>query len=229
MEAKISEIFLSYQGEGPFSGSRQLFIRFYGCNLSCVYCDTMLGSYKSFPKEGLLGKILDFEDDYNELTLTGGEPLLHADFLKDFLPLFKKHRKHEVYLETNGTMPDELKKIVDYVDIVAMDFKLPSFGGGEGDLLRLNEEFVKVVSDKELIIKTVITDSTSIDDIKIMGRALAGIKKDITIVLQPVTPVNEQMKEPDREMLSYFKSYVKKETDKEVIVMGQVHHCLGIK
>jgi organic radical activating enzyme len=39
-EAYLSEVFASIQGEGPDAGSRALFIRFGGCNLSCGYCDT---------------------------------------------------------------------------------------------------------------------------------------------------------------------------------------------
>ena len=39
-KAKIKEIFTSIQGEGPFIGHKQLFVRFCGCNLSCKYCDT---------------------------------------------------------------------------------------------------------------------------------------------------------------------------------------------
>ena len=38
--AKIKDVFTSIQGEGPFVGFRQLFIRFCGCNLICKYCDT---------------------------------------------------------------------------------------------------------------------------------------------------------------------------------------------
>ena len=38
--AKIKEFFTSIQGEGPFVGYKQLFVRFCGCNLSCKYCDT---------------------------------------------------------------------------------------------------------------------------------------------------------------------------------------------
>ena len=38
--AKIKEVFTSIQGEGPFVGYKQLFVRFCGCNLSCKYCDT---------------------------------------------------------------------------------------------------------------------------------------------------------------------------------------------
>ena len=38
--AKIREIFTSIQGEGPFVGYKQLFVRFSKCNLNCKYCDT---------------------------------------------------------------------------------------------------------------------------------------------------------------------------------------------
>jgi 7-carboxy-7-deazaguanine synthase len=229
VQAKISEIFLSYQGEGPFAGSRQLFLRFYGCNLNCVYCDTFLESYKSFSKDGLLGKILDFEDDYKELALTGGEPLLQTDFLKEFLPLFRKHRGHEVYLETNGTLPDRLEEVLGHVDIIAMDLKFPSSTGNPEDPWRAHEKFLKTASCKELIVKAVVTESTTIDDVKQMSRLAAGIREGVSIVLQPVTPVNDLVKKPDGEMISYFKGYIEKETGKEVRVMGQMHRCLGIK
>ena len=229
MQAKVSEIFLSYQGEGPFAGSRQLFLRFYGCNLDCVYCDTFLESYKSFSKESLLGKILDFEDNYNELTLTGGEPLLQAGFLKGFLPLFRKHRKHKIYLETNGTLPDRLEEIIDYTDIIAMDFKIPSSAGNPQNLWKAHERFLEIASRKELIIKAVITDSTTVDDIKQMSRQIAGLKKKSVIILQPVTPVGDLVREPDEEMIAYFRGYVEKETGKEVRILGQMHKCLGIR
>ena len=76
MTAKVSEIFLSYQGEGPYVGSHQLFVRFYGCNLKCVFCDTVLESYRSLAKESLFSRILDFGDDYNEVNeaTQGGLP-----------------------------------------------------------------------------------------------------------------------------------------------------------
>jgi organic radical activating enzyme len=51
-----------------------------------------------------LGKVLDFDDDYNELVLTGGEPLLYHDFLKDFIPAYRKVKSRPVYLETNGVL-----------------------------------------------------------------------------------------------------------------------------
>lgn len=229
MKAKISEIFLSYQGEGPFTGSRQLFVRFYGCNLDCVYCDTFLEKYKSFSKESLLGKVLDFGDDYNELTLTGGEPLLSAGFLREFLPLFRKHKTARVYLETNGTLPDELEKIIDDVDVIAMDLKLSSSSGSLKSLWRPHKKFIGLAVHKELIVKAVVTDSTTIDDIKKMSRILAETTGDFSVILQPVTPVGDLANEPDAEMLAYFKGYIRKETGKEPRIVGQVHKYLGVR
>lgn len=229
MQAKISEIFLSYQGEGPFMGSRQLFVRFYGCNIQCSYCDTPLESFKTFSKEDLLGKVLDFGDDYNELVLTGGEPLLYADFVKEFLILFRKHRPHRTYLETNGTLPVELEKVIDQVDIMAMDVKLPSSTGYEEDLWARHESFMKVASRKELVVKAIITGDTTMDDVKRMGEIVREVDGDMTLVLQPATPVNEDVEHSDNEMLGYFKGHLEKETKKTIMVVGQMHKCLGIK
>jgi len=228
MQAKISEMFLSYQGEGPFLGSRQLFVRFYGCNLKCVYCDTILESYKSFSKEALLGKILDFEDSYNELTLTGGEPLLAGTFLSEFLPLYVRHQKKPIYLETNGVLAENLAKIIKYVDIVAMDMKLPSSTGMAGGAWKEHKEFIDIAAEKELIVKAVITDATTIDDVKKMSSIVGDVDKEFIVVLQPVTPYNGA-RVPDEEMLSLFKRYLVKETGKETIILGQSHKCLGIR
>ncbi|MCK5450886.1 MAG: 7-carboxy-7-deazaguanine synthase QueE [Candidatus Omnitrophica bacterium] len=228
-QAKISEIFLSYQGEGPYVGSRQLFVRFYGCNLSCDYCDTQLDSYKSFSKDALLSKIHDFEENYNELAITGGEPLLYADFLKGFLPLFKQYRQNKVYLETNGTLPEEMAKIKFLVDVVSMDFKLPSSGGTGEDVWEKHKDFIKTVLPRELIVKTVIAGKTTIDDIKKMVEVLETFKDKFSIVLQPVTPISGEVVEADNEMVSYFKGYIEKELDKDVHIIGQVHKCIGIR
>lgn len=227
-EAKVSEIFVSQQGEGPYVGSKQLFVRFYGCNLKCVFCDTDLKSYKSLTKESLFSRILDFGNDYNEITLTGGEPLLFADFLKGFLPFFRAHRENAIYLETNGTLADELEKVIDDVDVIAMDFKLPS-STGEDEQWEAHEKFARISAGKGLVIKAVITDGTSMDDIKKMSSIVKDLRGQTNIVLQPVTPVDITVKRPDEEMMWLFKKYMEKEAGKDVMVLGQVHKQLGIR
>ncbi|MCK4851820.1 MAG: 7-carboxy-7-deazaguanine synthase QueE [Candidatus Omnitrophica bacterium] len=227
--AKVSEMFISYQGEGPFAGSRQLFVRFYGCNRACIYCDTLPESYETFTKDGLMRKVLGFKDAYNELVVTGGEPLLFADFLRQFLACFKSFSEKAVYLETNGTLPGELSKVIDHVDIVAMDFKFPSSSGDTDDIWDAHEKFAETAAQKELIAKAVITDRTTMDDVKHMARIIRGIKKDLNVVLQPVTPMNAMIREPDGETLSGFAEYLKNTTEKDIMILGQLHRCLGIR
>jgi len=81
MFAKIAEIFKSIQGEGIYQGESQVFVRFFGCNLNCQFCDTKLTSYRELTLDELLGQINSFSD-YHSISLTGGEPLLQAYFLE---------------------------------------------------------------------------------------------------------------------------------------------------
>jgi len=228
-QARVSEIFVSHQGEGPYVGSRQLFVRFYGCNMDCSFCDTTLESYKTFSKESLLSKIMDFGEDYNELVLTGGEPLMYADFLAEFLPFCRKFAETPVYLETNGTMPLELEKVIDSVDIIAMDVKLPSSTGHMLGVWDDIKKFARLSEKKELFLKAVVTDTTTIEDIKKMAEVILSLRKKHTVVLQPVTPVPGAADEADEEMLIFFKKYLEKETASDVMILGQVHKLLGIR
>ena len=228
-KAKIAEIFLSYQGEGTYIGSRQLFVRFFGCNLKCDYCDTILTSYKSFSKEMLLSKIMDFEDEYNELVLTGGEPLLYAEFLDQFISSYKTIRKQKIFIETNGILFDEMGGILDKVDIVSMDFKLPSSSPGQQEFWKEHERFLQALNSVEVITKAVITDTTNIDDIIKFANILKSFPGKTSVILQPVTGIGAKIKTPDRETLEIFKAYIMKETDKSVNILGQFHKILQIR
>ncbi|MFH0877376.1 MAG: 7-carboxy-7-deazaguanine synthase QueE, partial [Candidatus Omnitrophota bacterium] len=152
MKAKIAEIFESVQGEGIYAGEKQVFVRFFGCNLTCGFCDTPLTTFKEYSVAELKEEIATFTG-YYALSLTGGEPLLQADFLKDFLGQIRG-LDAKIYLETNGTLAGELSKIVDLVDIIAMDFKLPSFCGQEYWVE--HEEFLKSVKAKDVFVKVCV-------------------------------------------------------------------------
>ena len=83
-KVKIKEIFASIQGEGPYVGYKQLFVRFCNCNLKCNYCDTEFMDGKDYNPCELADEVNKFSDVHS-VSLTGGEPLLQIEFLKDFL------------------------------------------------------------------------------------------------------------------------------------------------
>jgi len=183
MKGRISEVFDSVQGEGLYIGERQLFVRFFGCNLRCKFCDTKLDGFKEYEPQELLRELKLYEDDYHSVSFTGGEPLLQKDFLKETLRLTREDGFRN-YLETNGTLPDELGEVIDYLDIVAMDVKLPS-STGEFPYWRIHKKFLKTASHKEVFVKIVICKSTHIEDIINAFDLIKGINPAVTVVFQP--------------------------------------------
>jgi organic radical activating enzyme len=181
MKARIAEIFDSIQGEGIYLGEKQIFVRFFGCNLSCRFCDTKLNCFIEYEPEELFAEIKMYQDNYHSLSLTGGEPLLQVDFLERFLPKLKRRK---IYLETNGTLAEELNRIIDMIDIIAVDIKLPS-STGERDFWHEHKRFLEVVSKKEVFIKTVICNSTELEDLKRAVNLIVNFNKDIPFILQP--------------------------------------------
>jgi len=225
-EAKISEIFLSLQGEGIYVGVPQVFVRFYDCNLSCAFCDTRTPGYKTFTPDTLMSGILEFEGPYHSVSLTGGEPLLQADFIKNFLKEYKRFYKKGIYLETNGTLPKELAKVIEFIDIVAMDFKLPSSAGNTG-FWREHKEFLKIASAKKVFVKAVVTANTVLADITRAVEIVKSVKKSIPVVLQPVTTPREEERIKPKD-LDEFRFTFKRSIDR-VEVMPQMHRLIGVK
>lgn len=181
-KAKIKEIFTSVQGEGIYVGCMQLFIRFCGCNLSCSYCDTKFDEENCTEYDSQqLADIVNSAPEVHSVSLTGGEPLLWADFLSESLPKFTV----DVYLETNGTLVHELEKVIRYVDIVAMDIKLDS-SSENGNLYNLHDEFLRICTEnkKHTFIKLVFDGKIS--ETEIENTIKLAKKYDLELVMQPV-------------------------------------------
>src|SRR5258708_5336065 len=128
LKASVLEIFESRQGEGPCVGDSQIFLRFGGCNLVCDYCDTPESipakSGTPMTPDEILSRVdvLRKESGASILSLTGGEPLNQTAVLQELLPSLRA-RGYRIYLETNGSLPGALAKIVSDCDWIAMDFK----------------------------------------------------------------------------------------------------------
>ena len=124
---KVNEIFKSIDGEGLRTGELTTFIRLAGCNLRCSYCDTCYALKNSNGTEMSVDEIVKRAKkyDYRNITLTGGEPLIH----KDVDDLISKLCENGFYvnIETNGSVPID-KYISNKNILITMDYKLPSSG-----------------------------------------------------------------------------------------------------
>lgn len=113
---RITEVFLSIQGESTQAGRPCVFVRLTGCDLRCVWCDTEYAfeGGEQATIEQVLDRVASFGCPLVEVT--GGEPLLQ----RDCIPLMKEllARGHEVMLETGGhrsveEVPIEVRRILD--------------------------------------------------------------------------------------------------------------------
>lgn len=222
-KGKINEVFSSLQGEGLYQGVKQVFVRFFDCNLDCKFCDTPQDKFEEYSAEELCKPINTLDKDCHSISFTGGEPLLQVDFLKEILPLCRQHRK-KIYLETNGTLPDALEEIIDLVDIVAMDFKLPS-STHTGNFWLAHKEFLKVACKKTVFVKAVICNSTEEKDIHKATEIIRSIEMNIPLILQP--NFFEQSEELTRKMEEY-KKYCQRHLC-DVRILPQLHKILEVK
>jgi organic radical activating enzyme len=221
--ARVSEIFESIQGEGVFTGARQVFVRFFGCGLSCAFCDTPQDSFREYDAQGLWREVAGFSG-FHSISLTGGEPLRQADFLRGFLES-ARGRGVRIYLETNGVLPSALAQVIDRIDIVAMDLKLPSSTGLRG-FWSEHEEFLKIARQREAFVKMVIGRATQRGDIARAADVISRVAPNIPVVLQPSWL--DQGEELARNMAA-FKGELAAAGLSDVRIMPQAHKFAGIR
>jgi len=204
--ARISEIFSSIQGEGYLAGRRQVFIRLDECNLDCRYCDTVYESascqVETAPGSGIMLPLPQPPDVHGLVTLvaewhsrlpgahhsisvTGGEPLLQAETLREWLPVLR--RILPIHLETNGTLHAELKRVIDSTDYISMDMKLPSTAGCEQDLWQEHRLFLEVAAQRQVSVKVVIGQDTTLDEIGRVCAIMAAVERSTPLFLQPLS------------------------------------------
>jgi 7-carboxy-7-deazaguanine synthase len=246
--APVEEIFSSIQGEGPWIGQRHIFVRFIGCDMKCQYCDTPAaaqglnvqaenfcraqkspGSFEHDRVPGplspgqlteLCSRLVIPGPSRPVISLTGGEPLLHHDFLAAWLPEIRS--RFHIYLETNGLRYQAMEGLREMVDVVSMDFKLPS-ATGQRPFWDEHLRFLAVAYGRRLFVKAVVTADTALADILTSAKIIAGHDASLAFILQPASGPFA----PDPAMLMEFQNAALGIIE-DVRVIPQAHKILQV-
>jgi 7-carboxy-7-deazaguanine synthase len=161
----INSIYLATEGEGIHVGTPQIFVRFQGCHIGCLNCDSM--DTWSF-EEGELWSLDSILEEIHvegkngmikRVSITGGDPL-HPKHLPAVYKLSEALRKKGYYIniEAAGTRIDH--KIFDLLDFISFDFKTPSTG------VKTNPALIKTLLEQyqgRFQIKAVIENEKDFD------------------------------------------------------------------
>jgi 7-carboxy-7-deazaguanine synthase len=238
--AGIVEVFRSFQGEGLGAGTLQTFVRFAGCDRRCRYCDTPEARGPCPPETRLSAgakrwargnpwTARDLAEAVSGLgalpvCLTGGEPLLQAEFLAAFLPLLPGGTR--VHLETHGLLAKAFSRVAALVSSVAACAKLPSATGEPVDWDAFSE-FLEVSKGRGLFVKAVVTADAAPEELSEAFRRTAAADRSIPFVIQPVSPRNGAER-PDFPTLEEYAREGLRVLD-DVRVIPQIHVLAGWK
>ena len=248
--AFVSEIFSSAQGEGVNIGRRQLFVRFCECHRHCLYCDTPVertasvaveyepgsGKFEQAPNPLSVKQLLTLicemnrpEFAHDDLFITGGEPLLQADFLAEFLPKARERMGLPIHLETSGDLPDLFKKVIDLVDHVLMDIKLPSVTG-EPETWETHRAFLDMIEQKKTgaTIKLVVSADTSDQDLTEAAELVHASGSLAAVVLQPMTASAKTDHVPSAQQVLNWQSEMAVALGRSVRIIPQTHKLMGL-
>jgi len=241
----LSEIFLSFQGEGAHLGRRHLFVRLAGCNLRCRYCDTpdsleltpefvlsrdgntseRHANPVSAPEAAVLAQsILAAHRCIDGIAVTGGEPLLQSEFVGELLQ--RGNFGLPVLLETAGVLARRLPDVLPWVDIVSMDIKLPS-NTGERPFWDEHALFLERARGKDLYVKVLVDEGSADEDVDRAASLVAASVPTAPVFVQPIVDSVGRPCISPRRLADLF--VLARRHVADVRVVPQTHKVLGIQ
>ena len=214
----IQDVFYSFQGEGPFIGYPQIFLRFYGCNIACSYCDEPDKNKQKFSKEELFDLLEPLQQKpVHSISLTGGEPLLQVEAIRELAPGLR----HPLYLETNGLLPKNLEQVIDLITYFSVDYK----PGYAQDF----KAFIALLQDKpHVFVKLVLTHGLPMSEVSQACHIVHDCNPTIPFIIQPVTPFGSVQDKATSEEINQAFSYAQAILP-DVRIIPQTHKFMGLK
>lgn len=262
-QAPVMEVFASIQGEGAYVGEPQVFVRLRGCPMRCEWCDTP----GSWDFDGSSARVAEVEGNVREdawatpfqvatwiarveprdartVSVTGGEPLVWPEFLAALKGMIGERRLH---LETAGGHPRSLEAVIDLVDHVSLDLKLPADlapplepvpdpghpaptrepAPRDADEWRTaRRACLALVAERDACAKLVVAGRRALVDFEPLLEDLAHVAPEVPLVLQPVTPAGG-VTAPTAEFMTDLVEEAR-DLGLTVRVVPQVHRALGL-
>jgi 7-carboxy-7-deazaguanine synthase len=167
--AILTERFESFQGEGPWTGQRCVFVRFSRCNLKCGFCDTPESwdwsrynpseASEKVPVSELVSWVRERAVDM--VVITGGEPMLQQPAMA---ALARGAEGVRVQVETNGTVAPT-RDLASRVDLWVVSPKLANSGMSYAARIK-PDALAALTATGRAVFKFVVTDvSRDLDEI----------------------------------------------------------------
>ncbi len=242
----VTELFVSFQGEGLHAGRRQLFVRLGGCPLRCRWCDTPESLERGpfcrvFAPEGMrvlpnplpldrldheVRRLQELAPPLHALAVTGGEPLAQAEALVAWRA--RSAVRLPVLLETAGILPGRLERVLPAVAIVSLDVKLPS-NSGERPRWEEHAECIRlaVAAGREVYVKMPVDGQTDPDEVALGARLVAEMGRGVPLFLTPIAVPESATLTIDAGTLHAFHALASR-CHPDVRVLPQLHKVLGI-
>jgi organic radical activating enzyme len=221
VSANLVEIFSSVQGEGTHVGESTIFVRFGGCDLRCAWCDSPhtwrparecrferrrgTGKFDRVANPVTVDAVIAAVDAlepeaHRFVSLTGGEPLLQATSVLT-LARALRDRGPRIHLETHGLAVEALH-------------------GAHVEFLRTARRA------SEVLVKVVVTAATGDEELVEMSRRIAAIDPKTCVILQPVTPLAQEIRcAPVERLLGWVAKL--SESLSDVRLIPQTHRSYG--
>ncbi len=160
----INSIYRAIEGEGVHIGTPQIFVRFQGCAVGCINCDSMdtwdFDQKTEMSIEKVLETVYSLSGNYpkriSRVSITGGDPL-HPKHVPQVLELAKRLKKDGYYINIEAAGTRIVDSIFDIVDFISFDFKTPSTG------VKTNPELIVKLAQqypRKFQLKSVIANDT---------------------------------------------------------------------